>query len=104
MASKSLSPRPNGEWNFNEDKINPPSRAYLKLWEFFTRFQIFPDKNDICLDLGACPGGWTWVLSGLAKQVIAYDKSPLDARVMALPNVVFHAEDALKSSFQNTRT
>lgn len=95
-ASDCSSPMPNGEWNFNEDKINPPSRAYLKLWEFFTRFQVYPNKSENCLDLGACPGGWTWVLAKLAKQVTAYDRSPLDPRVQALPNVIFKAQDAFK--------
>jgi 23S rRNA (cytidine2498-2'-O)-methyltransferase len=90
------SPMPNGEWNFLEDKINPPSRAYLKLWEFFTRFGIHPKKNEICLDLGACPGGWTYVLAGLAKHVFAFDRSPLDERIMALKNVSFKAVDAFK--------
>lgn len=91
-----LSPMPNGEYVFNEDKINPPSRAYLKLWEFFTRFGIAPNKTDICIDLGASPGGWTYVLSQLAKQVIAYDRSALDPRLMALKNVSFKAQDAFK--------
>ena len=95
-SSNCSSPMPNGEWNFNEDKINPPSRAYLKLWEFFTRFQVYPSKNESCLDLGACPGGWSWVLSKLAKEVIALDKSALDDRVMALPNVIFNTQDAFK--------
>ena len=39
------SPRPHGEWEFNEDKTNPPSRAYLKLWDFFTRFHQYPNKK-----------------------------------------------------------
>jgi 23S rRNA (cytidine2498-2'-O)-methyltransferase len=95
-ASDCSSPMPNGEWIFREDKINPPSRAYLKLWEFFTRVQVYPHKNESCLDLGACPGGWTWVLAQLAKQVIACDKSPLDSRIMAFPNVVFTTRDAFK--------
>lgn len=90
------SPMPNGEWNFNEDKVNPPSRAYLKLWEFFTRFQVIPDKTQTCLDLGASPGGWTYVLSTLASRVIAYDRSPLDPRVMSQKNVLFKAQDAFK--------
>ena len=95
-ASDCSSTMPNGEWNFTEDKVNPPSRAYLKLWEFFTRFQVYPNKDESCLDLGACPGGWTWVLAKLAKHVTACDKSPLDARVMALPNVTFKTQDAFK--------
>lgn len=95
-ASHCQSPMPNGEWNFNEDKENPPSRAYLKLWELFTRFSFSPNKNDICLDLGASPGGWTFVLAKLAKAVIAFDRSPLDPRIEALPNVSFEAKDAFK--------
>ena len=95
-SSNCSSPMPNGEWNFNEDKVNPPSRAYLKLWEFFTRTQIKPTKSEICLDLGASPGGWTWVLSKLAKKVIACDRSELDSKLMKLPNVEFKFLDAFK--------
>lgn len=94
-ASHCSSPMPNGDWVFNEDRLNPPSRAYLKLWEFFTRFQVAPTKSDVVLDLGASPGGWTWVLSRLAKRVIALDRSELDARAMA-PNVMFKSQDAFK--------
>lgn len=93
-ASVCSSPVPNGEWNFNEDKVNPPSRAYLKLWELFTRIGVCPSKSDTCLDLGASPGGWTWVLSQLSKAVVAFDRSPLEPRISALPNVSFHAKDA----------
>ena len=95
VANHCSSPMPNGEWIFNEDKVNPPSRAYLKLWEFFTRFRVHPTKQDIVIDLGASPGGWTWVLSGLSKQVIAIDKSPLDPRALKA-NVLFKAGDAFK--------
>lgn len=90
------SPMPHGEWRFNEDKINPPSRAYLKLWEFFTRFRSYPTKHDTCIDLGASPGGWTWVLAQLAKKVISFDRSPLDARLHELKNIEFNNHDAFK--------
>lgn len=95
-ASRCSSPMPNGEWNFAEDKSGPPSRAYLKLWELFTRSGIYPSKNDVCLDLGASPGGWTWVLAGMCKQVFAFDRSPLADRVADMPNVQFFKEDAFK--------
>lgn len=95
-ASHCQSPMPNGQWNFNEDKLTPPSRAYLKLWELFTRCGFHPNKDDICLDLGACPGGWTWVLSKLAHSVIAFDKSPLAKSIMDLKNVHFLKCDAFK--------
>ncbi len=90
------SPVPHGEWNFIEDRENPPSRAYLKLWEFFTRLQKYPAKNDICLDLGASPGGWTWVLAQLSKRVIAIDRSPLAPEVQSLANVKFFKADGFK--------
>lgn len=96
-APRCSSPMPNGEWHFVEDKLNPPSRAYLKLWEFFTRFRMWPSRNEVCLDLGASPGGWTFVLAGLAKKVIAIDRSKLDERLLSTHrNIQFHAGDAFK--------
>lgn len=80
---------PLGEMTFNEDKINPPSRAYLKLWEFFTcHSDIRPGPQDRCLDMGSCPGGWTWVLAhGLKTQVTSVDRSPLAAPLLKYKNV-----------------
>ena len=89
------SPVPNGEWRFEEDHIAPPSRAYLKLWEALTRLGRLPGPGDDCLDLGAAPGGWTWVLAMLGARVTAVDKAPLDPRVAELPNV----EQAIDSAF-----
>lgn len=95
-AARCESPMPNGEYHFNEDKENPPSRAYLKLWEFFTRFGVTPKKSDVVIDLGASPGGWTYVLAQVAGNVIACDRSALDPRVQQLSNVSFHVTDAFK--------
>jgi 23S rRNA (cytidine2498-2'-O)-methyltransferase len=81
------SPFVNGECLFQEDHIGPPSRAYLKLWEALVRFGRWPGAGDICLDLGASPGGWTWALASLGAQVTAVDKAPLAASVAAMPNV-----------------
>ncbi len=71
-----------GEIDFKEDKTNPPSRAYLKLWEFFTVYKIVPQKNDICIELGAAPGGWTWVLVELGCEVYSFDRAPLEAKLI----------------------
>ena len=81
------SPFPNGEARFVEDKAGPPNRAYLKLWEALTLAGVKPGPGDLCLDLGASPGGWTSVLQGLGARVIAVDKAPLDPRIGALPGV-----------------
>ena len=89
------SPVPNGEWRFVEDHIGPPSRAYLKLWEALTRLGTLPGPGNQCLDLGASPGGWTWVLAQLGATVTAVDKAPLDPRVAALPGVT----QAIDSAF-----
>jgi 23S rRNA (cytidine2498-2'-O)-methyltransferase len=81
------SPFINGECQFVEDHIGPPSRAYLKLWEALVRFGRWPAAGEQCLDLGASPGGWTWVLAKLGADVTAVDKAPLDPVVAAMPGV-----------------
>lgn len=93
-AAQCTSPWPNGELAFIEDRTDPPSRAYLKLWELFTRLQVHPRAGERCVDLGASPGGWTWALQQLGARVLAVDKAPLDARVAALPGVEYRQESA----------
>lgn len=93
-AARCASPVPNGEWHFVEDKSGPPNRAYLKLWEVFTRISRRPGPGDLCLDLGASPGGWSWVLAKLGAQVIAVDKAPLAPAVAAQPGVERRAGSA----------
>lgn len=78
VSPRCSSPFPNGEANFIENKIDPPSRAYLKLWEALTILGKHPKPGDICLDLGSSPGGWSWVLAELGAKVISVDKSPLN--------------------------
>jgi 23S rRNA (cytidine2498-2'-O)-methyltransferase len=78
---------PNGEWQFVEDRDGPPNRAYLKLWEAFTRLGVRPAPGEVCLDLGSSPGGWTFVAAKLGARVIAVDKAPLAPAVAALPGV-----------------
>ena len=95
LASASCSsPFPNGEARFIEDHENPPSRAYLKLWEALTLFGKRPGPGEKCLDLGSSPGGWTWVLGQLGCDVCSVDKAPLDERVAALPDVHSMQESA----------
>lgn len=91
-ASDCSSPVPNGAYVFNEDKEEPPNRAYLKLWEALTRIRHngggqMPGAGDTCLDLGASPGGWTWVLQKLGAHVISVDKAPLAPHIQSLPRV-----------------
>lgn len=87
---------PLGLTPFEEDKVSPPSRAYLKLWETFTIHTEPPGKGDLVLDLGSCPGGWTWVLQSLGCNVISVDKAPLDPKVSKLPRIQYIKKDAFK--------
>ncbi|MGI5065019.1 SAM-dependent methyltransferase [Treponema putidum] len=110
-SAKTSSPFPRGEIFFKEDKINPPSRAYLKMWEalsllnfYFKKYQektglseknaVLPAADSICLDAGACPGGWSWVLDSLGCKIIAIDRSPLMPDLMAKKNIEFIKHDA----------
>ena len=94
ISKKTKCSLPYGEINFNEDKINPPSRAYLKLWELFTLYKIKPESGMRVLDVGSCPGGWTWVLQQIGCEVVSVDKAPLDPKVAILPRIDFRQESA----------
>jgi 23S rRNA (cytidine2498-2'-O)-methyltransferase len=93
-APHCASPFPNGEVQFIEDRAAPPSRAYLKLWELFTRLGTHPRPGEVCVDLGASPGGWTWVLAQLSARVISVDKAALEPRIASLPGVAFQRASA----------
>src|SRR5258706_2016220 len=93
-AARCSSPFANGEVAFVEDKAGPPNRAYLKLWEALVRLGYWPQPGERCLDLGASPGGWTWVLARLGAAVVAIDKAPIDAKVAAMPGVEWRGESA----------
>jgi 23S rRNA (cytidine2498-2'-O)-methyltransferase len=93
-SPRKTSPFVNGECHFIEDHIGPPSRAYLKLWEALVRFGRWPGAGEQCLDLGASPGGWTWVLATLGADVTAVDKAPLAPNVAAMPGVTERPDSA----------
>ena len=80
---------PDGQCSFIEDKINPPNRAYLKLWEALSFLQKYPKAGETVLDLGASPGGWTYVAQALGSEVTAIDKAPLAPKIAKLPRVTF---------------
>lgn len=94
FSSKRLKKWPQGICQFIEDKVNPPNRAYLKLWEALSLLEQYPKAGDCALDLGASPGGWTYVMQTLGAKVTAVDKAPLDAKIAALPNVTYLKQSA----------
>lgn len=97
-SGKTTSPFPAGLIQLREDHTNPPSRAYLKLQEALSHsqslFHRMPQAGQRCLDAGACPGGWTWVLVQLGCQVLSVDRSPLAPQLMEHPLVNFQKHDA----------
>lgn len=93
-SAKRLKKWPDGVCRFIEDKINPPNRAYLKLWEALTLLEKRPNAGDTALDLGASPGGWTYVMQSLGACVTAVDKAELDPNIAKLPRVQFLKQSA----------
>ncbi len=85
---------PQGRCYFIEDKVNPPNRAYLKLWEALTLLDKYPQAGDIALDLGASPGGWTYVMHSLGAHVTAVDKALLEPKIAALSQVTYLKQSA----------
>lgn len=72
-----------------------PSSAYRKLMEALECMGIRPDQSSRVYDLGACPGGWTWILRHyLDCSVTAVDRSELDVRLMKDPRIDFVSGDA----------
>lgn len=69
------------------------SRAAYKLIEIDDRLKLFKPGQRI-VDLGAAPGGWSWVLQRLGARVIAVDKAPLEPRIAALPGIEQRAMSA----------
>ncbi len=54
-----------------------PSRSFLKLEEAFCVFAREPRTNDVVVDLGASPGGWSYSALRKGASVIAVDNGPL---------------------------
>lgn len=123
-SNTTSSPFPLGEAHFIEDKINPPSRAYLKLYEALTLMDYYKRKQDgddaglfnqknghlgiekpflhlHCIDAGASPGGWTWVLDLLGANITAIDRSSLVPSLMIKKNINFIPHDAFTLPLQS---
>lgn len=85
-----------GKMRFEEDKIGPPSRAYLKLYEALTLAQVLPGAEDNVIDLGATPGGWSYVAASLGATVQMIDRSEPDAKLFKkFPRLRFQKGDGL---------
>lgn len=64
-----------------------PSRAARKLAEAFAWLGMAPGSGELCVDLGAAPGGWSWLLLEKRARVIAVDPARMDAKLMRNPRL-----------------
>lgn len=86
-------PFPGGRLPVPQDK-QAPSRAFAKLVEAELRFGRRIQPGERCVDLGASPGGWTWVARQRGAHVVAVDRSPLREDLMNDSAVTFVRGDA----------
>jgi 23S rRNA (cytidine2498-2'-O)-methyltransferase len=90
-----ISPFVGGFSNVEDDK-KAPSRAFKKLIEAQEVMGVQIAEGETVVDLGACPGGWTYIARKNGAKVIALDRSPLDDELMEDEMVSFLREDAFK--------
>jgi 23S rRNA (cytidine2498-2'-O)-methyltransferase len=75
-AREALSLAPGGRQRMRRAGESP-SRAAMKLEEALYGLPFEPGRGDVCVDLGAAPGGWTQRLVARGARVIAVDPARL---------------------------
>jgi 23S rRNA (cytidine2498-2'-O)-methyltransferase len=65
----------------------PFTRAEFKIREALKAFDVEVTNDFRVLDVGAAPGGWTKVLAGIARRVVAVDPADLHPSVEEMSNV-----------------
>jgi 23S rRNA (cytidine2498-2'-O)-methyltransferase len=81
-----LSPWPGGAPAIARDRA-PPSRAYRKLEEAFLWMGQAPGPGELCVDLGAAPGGWSAAALARGARVVAVDRAPLAPSLAGHPHL-----------------
>jgi 23S rRNA (cytidine2498-2'-O)-methyltransferase len=64
-----------------------PSRAARKVEEALDWLGLSPGPGEVCVDLGAAPGGWSWSLLGRRARVVAVDPAELRPDVARHPRL-----------------
>ena len=93
--SQLLSPFEGGFTTITEDK-KAPSRAYRKIIEAQKILGHYFKPEEIVVDLGASPGGWSYIARKQGSKVIALDRSELAEDLMNDSQVTFIKGDAFK--------
>lgn len=70
-----------------------PSRAAMKLEEALDGLPFGPSKGEVCVDLGAAPGGWSQRLLERGARVIAVDPAKLSPELMRHKKLT-HVQDS----------
>ena len=71
-----------------------PSRSYLKIEEAYGVLGAEPRPDEIVIDLGAAPGGWSYSAARRGAQVLAVDNGPLKGGALAHSRIEHRREDA----------
>ncbi|WP_370458941.1 23S rRNA (cytidine(2498)-2'-O)-methyltransferase RlmM [Aggregicoccus sp. 17bor-14] len=85
-AREALSLAPGGRQRMRRE-ADAPSRAAMKLEEALHALPLEPARGDVCVDLGAAPGGWTQRLVARGARVIAVDPAKLLPELARNPRV-----------------
>jgi 23S rRNA (cytidine2498-2'-O)-methyltransferase len=94
-AREALSLAPGGRLRVHVPP-HAPSRAAMKIVEALTWLDRSPEPNDLCVDLGAAPGGWTWALLERRARVIAVDPADLDETLLDKKGLTHARGDAFR--------
>ena len=90
VASQALSRWPGGRVRLRRAE-DDPSRSGLKLEEAIEWVGVGPERGDLCVDLGAAPGGWSQVVLRRGAAVIAID--PGTMKIDGPPRKYTHIKD-----------
>jgi 23S rRNA (cytidine2498-2'-O)-methyltransferase len=92
-AREALSLSPGGRQRMRRPG-DAASRAAMKLEEALVSLPFEPGRGEVCVDLGAAPGGWTQRLVARGARVIAVDPAKLIPELAGLPRVEHVQESA----------
>jgi len=92
-SDRALSLAPGGRYRAKVSSERP-SRAARKLAEAFAWLGVAPEAGELCVDLGAAPGGWTWVLLERRARVIAVDPGRLRPDLLGRRGLTYVAGNA----------
>jgi 23S rRNA (cytidine2498-2'-O)-methyltransferase len=76
------------------DHPDAPSRSFLKIEEAFSILKLKPEINDLVIDLGASPGGWSFSAALKGASVCAVDNAKLKGGASNHPGIIHYQINA----------